>query len=63
MDSKRAKEILKSSETIEVLFHGTPVWIENVNDNNSAEITYLETQQKKDVPVYKLVENNPVKSM
>lgn len=61
MDSLRAKQIMQSPETIQVLYEGSPVWLENVNDNNTAEITYFENNRKETVPVYKLVENNPVR--
>ena len=60
MDSKRAKEIMASKDTIEVLYQGSPVWIENVGMDNLAEVKYLESQEKVKVPVYKLVENNPL---
>lgn len=59
MDSNRAKQILNSSENIDVLYNGSPVWLENVKDNNMVEVTYLDTHKKEDVPVYKLVEVNP----
>lgn len=62
MDSARTKMILQSPESIQVLHNGTPVWIENVMDNNTAEITYLDKSDRKDtVPVYLLVENRPAK--
>lgn len=52
---------MQSPETIQVLYEGSPVWLENVNDNNTAEITYFENNRKETVAVYKLVENNPVR--
>ncbi len=61
MDVKRAQEILKSPETIQVLHNGSPVWIENIKDNNTADVTYFEGNRRETVPVYKLVENSPVK--
>ena len=61
MDTKRAKEILNSDgDTIEVLYQGSPVWIEDVKDNNTALVSYIENQRKEEVPVYKLVENTPI---
>jgi small acid-soluble spore protein H (minor) len=59
LDSDRAKQIVNSAANIEVLYHGSPVWIENVKDTNTAEVTYLETHETAEVPVYKLVEVNP----
>lgn len=61
MDSTRAKQIMDSKENIEVLYHNSPVWIENVMDNNLALVSYLDTHRREEVPVYKLVENNPIK--
>ena len=52
---------MDSQETIEVLYMNSPVWIDNVMENNLAQVTYLESQRKDEVPVYKLVENNPTK--
>ncbi|MEX2104163.1 MAG: H-type small acid-soluble spore protein [Bacilli bacterium] len=34
MNYERAKEILHSSETIEVLYNGSPIWIEGLDDTN-----------------------------
>ena len=58
MDSEYAIKILNAKENIEVLYNGTPVWIESVNDNNTAKVTYLESRRVEDVPVYKLVESS-----
>lgn len=60
MDSKRAEQIMQSSETVQVLYQGSPVWIESIKDNNTAEITYIDGKRKIEVPIYLLVENNPV---
>ncbi|MCX7745828.1 MAG: H-type small acid-soluble spore protein [Clostridia bacterium] len=62
MDSERAKQIMRSPEPIQVLHNGSPVWIERVKENNTAEISYLENQRKEVVPVYMLVENSPANS-
>lgn len=62
MDSKRAKEILNQTRNnIQVLYNGSPVWIENVNSNNTAEVTDLNNHMRLEAPVNKLVEVNPVK--
>lgn len=61
MDSKRAHEILKSEETIQVLYQGSPVWLESVKDNNIADVTRMDKNDRINVPVYLLVENSPVK--
>jgi small acid-soluble spore protein H (minor) len=59
MDSRRAKQIMQSTDSVQVLHDGSPVWIEKVMDNNTAEITYFESKKKEVVPVYMLVENKP----
>lgn len=56
MDSIRAKQIMESDGVIEVLHQGTPVWIENVMNNNMAQVSYIQTNEMKEVPVYMLVE-------
>jgi H-type small acid-soluble spore protein len=62
MDTKRAKEILNQTrENIQVLYNGTPVWIEGVKSNNTAEVTDINTHAKIEAPVNKLVEVNPIK--
>lgn len=61
MDTKRAKEILNNKgETIQVLYQGVSVWLEEVTDSNTAIVSYIENHRKDEVPVYKLVENTPV---
>lgn len=62
MDNKRASEILnQTKENIQVLYNGSPVWIEDVHANNTAEVTDLNSHTKLEAPVNKLVEVNPVK--
>lgn len=62
MDTQRAKEILNQTrENIQVLYNGSPVWIENVSSNNTADVTDLNSHMKIEAPVNKLVEVNPVK--
>ena len=59
MDSVRAKQIIDSSGNIQVLYNGSPVWLEDVTNNNTVRITYLDTNKSDEVPTYKLIENNP----
>lgn len=61
MDSNRAKQIMESKGVIEVLYQGTPVWIENVLDDNTVQVSILQTNVKQDVPVNMLVEKGFVK--
>ncbi|TYQ15908.1 UNVERIFIED_CONTAM: small acid-soluble spore protein H (minor) [Acetivibrio alkalicellulosi] len=57
MDTIRAKQILKSDGVIEVLYEGAPIWIENVIDNK-ADISVINTNEKKNVSVNMLIEAN-----
>ena len=63
LDVGRAKQIMNSAEEIQVLYQDVPVWIQNVRDNNTAEVIRLEGGNKTafEVPVYMLVENSPAK--
>lgn len=58
MDSDRAKKIMESKGVIEVLYEGSPVWIENVLDNNTVQVSNIQTNVKKEVPAYMLVEKD-----
>lgn len=61
MDSNRAKQIMESKGVIEVLYQGSPVWIENVLDDNTVQVSNIQTKDKQDVPVSMLVEKGLVK--
>ena len=57
MDKTRAQQIIAAKENIDVLFQGTPVWIEGVSDNSVAEVTRMTgSRLKLEVPVSKLEE-------
>lgn len=56
MDAKRAKEIINSADQIQVLHQGSPIWIEKVMENNTAEIRHMDGNRKETVPVYMLIE-------
>ena len=57
MNINRAKEILEATENLEVLYHGSPVWLENVNsDNQMAYVRVLENDENIVVPVIDLNE-------
>ncbi|MGE5474715.1 MAG: H-type small acid-soluble spore protein [Ignavibacteriales bacterium] len=61
MDASRAKEIMQSPDVIKVLYQGAQVWIQNVNSDNTAEVTYMENGGNFNVPVKLLEESNPLK--
>ncbi len=56
MDSERAKRIIESKGVIEVLYQGSPVWIESVLKDNIVEVIDFQTNDKYDVPANMLVE-------
>ncbi|HHZ20636.1 MAG TPA: H-type small acid-soluble spore protein [Firmicutes bacterium] len=60
MDIKRAKQIMESDGVITVHYGESPVWIEQIHEQEaSAEITDLETEERLVVPVDLLSEDNP----
>jgi small acid-soluble spore protein H (minor) len=61
LDTKRARQIIQSAESIRVLHEGSEVWIEKVMDNNTAEVTNSETKKREIVPIYMLIENSSSK--
>lgn len=57
MDSYRAKQIIEAKEKINVVYKGSPVWIEGVSDNSIAEVTSLTGSKARiEVPVNMLEE-------
>jgi H-type small acid-soluble spore protein len=59
MDSTRAKQILNGNSNINVTYQGTPVWIEAVSENNTAEVTQLSgNKSRMQVPVNMLEEKS-----
>lgn len=57
MDAKRANEIVAANGVIDVLYQDRSVWIESVNENNTANVHYIEDNRKDVIPLYMLVEN------
>lgn len=59
MDSSRAKQILNGTGNINVTYQGTPVWIEAVQDNGTAEVSSLSgNKSRMQVPVNMLEEKS-----
>ena len=56
MDSEQAKDIIESHGVIEVKYHNSPVWIEQVKDDQTAEVTMLDSNERIEVPVSELTE-------
>lgn len=55
MDAESAKRIIESKGIIEVLYNGSPVWIQDVNAD-TARIKFLDSNEERDVMVKELVE-------
>lgn len=50
---------MEESGVIPVQYGNSPVWIEQINDNNAtAEVTDLETEEQMEVPVELLLEDD-----
>lgn len=57
MDASRARMIIQSPDSIQVMHEGSPVWIEKVIDDNSAEITFFGKGKKEIIPLRQLIED------
>lgn len=60
MDLHRAEAILKTPATIEVFYHGTPVWIKSINPAQQTAQVTLDPQGLREVPVADLNEGDTV---
>jgi H-type small acid-soluble spore protein len=58
LDIGRAKQIIESEGVIAVNYHNSPVWIEQLKDNENAEVTTLDTNQRIEVSIDELDEAN-----
>lgn len=58
MDIKRAGEIIESLGVIEVTYKGEPVWLENINQQNSTvKVKNINTDKELNVDIKDLEEN------
>jgi small acid-soluble spore protein H (minor) len=55
----RAQQIVESAKEIEVLYHGDPVWIQNIDEQEQTARVYTadEPDREMDVPVKELRED------
>jgi H-type small acid-soluble spore protein len=60
VDSIRAKQIIESHGVIAVNYHNSPVWIEQIKDQDKVEVTTLDTNQRMEVPMEQLIEADPL---
>ncbi|MBA1336447.1 MAG: hypothetical protein HPY66_2882 [Firmicutes bacterium] len=57
MQLERVYEILKSPDSIEVLYNNIPVWIDDVDEaRKTASVRLLTSDEKIDVPINSLIE-------
>lgn len=56
MDLDRARAIVESHGVIAVKYHGAPIWIENINDGSTVQVSFLDTKERAEVPVEQLEE-------
>lgn len=57
MDSYRAKQIIDAKENINVMYQGSPVWIEDIIDINVAQVREIAGRKARiEVPVNMLEE-------
>jgi small acid-soluble spore protein H (minor) len=55
LDAQSARRIIDSKDNIEVLYNGSPVWIQDVN-SNTAKVRFLDSDKVQEVAVGELVE-------
>lgn len=56
MNFERAKEIFQSPNTIEVLYQGNPIWIEELDEESQTARIHTNDDQRMTVPVQQLRE-------
>lgn len=59
MDVRRVREIMNSEDIVTVTWHGTPVWIERVDERTQTATVRLEGREEtgiRSVPVAELEE-------
>ncbi|MQR96166.1 H-type small acid-soluble spore protein [Fictibacillus phosphorivorans] len=59
MNVSRAQQIIESEKEIVVLYNGTPVWLQSVDENNQTARAYTREQpdHEMDIPVNELQES------
>jgi H-type small acid-soluble spore protein len=59
LDSQRVRQIIESHGVIGVNYQDDPVWIEQINNDDTAQVTVLGTNERMEVPVTELTEDSP----
>jgi H-type small acid-soluble spore protein len=60
LNRQRVKQILESHGVIGIAYQDAPVWIEQLNQDDTAQVTLLGTNERVEVPVSDLIEADPV---
>ncbi len=62
MNRQRAKEIIESPETINVTYHGEPIYIQNINESEETARIYplSNPENEQDVPIRMLKEETTI---
>lgn len=58
MDLNRIHSILNNKEKVDVLYNERPVWIQGLDNNNTAKIGFIDTFEEKDVFIEDLYERD-----
>lgn len=58
MNVKRVRDILKNKEKCDVFYEDNPVWIQELNDDTTVKVGFIDGSGDRDVFVKDLYENN-----
>lgn len=61
MDAREAMQVINSRDKIEVLYNGSPVWLQSVNAS-TAKVKFMDSGSEGEVPVNKLIRGQTMKS-
>lgn len=56
MEIKRIYEILNSKEKVEIEYNSRPVWIQNLEDSNTARVGFIDNFDEMEVSIRDLIE-------
>ncbi len=58
MDIKRVRDILKNKEKCDIVYKDNPVWIQELNNDSTAKVGFIDGSGDKDVYIKDLYESN-----
>ena len=56
MEIKRIYEILNNKEKVEIEYNSRPVWIQNLEDSNTARVGFVDNFDEMEVNIRDLIE-------